>query len=909
MSTTMEKEARIQNSSIATTRRRRWRPGLLVVLVAIVAVPLIFSGRLLVADLNGANADRAAAREFVPQAKLRVAVIRLGAALMNERAWAIGNVGLARVVAPGNPGLAGLKATMENNLEAAVATTDWRIRQVPQFRRGVAEARASASEILAINDKYESLMADVSAFGELVTQQLQTLAMSQSDGAELIRTLSLAESVADAELSSQAIFAAYMPSTMSKQPENFLRTLIEQRGAYESAIADIDRFTGDSGIAGQVASLRASTAEHGLLAAVDARISAVLGQSESSGPRGVALEQLRGIAAFVASASSSRDAWVTLTGAVGSDLVDEARALEQESASAIRSFQNMAIGAAVITLLLTLAGTALVLRSVRRLARGAQAIRDGDMSQIRPSGPFELYIAGKALSEASANIDLVRRQAAALAAGDLLHPDLLKTAPSELGVNMKTTIDTLRGSIEQREDAQLKAAWQANHDALTGLPNRAAALDLVKSVQEKRHNSAESAVLFIDLDGFKTVNDTFGHSYGDEVLVEVARRLRSHSRAADVACRIGGDEFVVVMAGVVTESQAQGAAERFVAAISADVALSNGERASVGASVGIAITGPDLAVAEILHNADIALHEAKASGRDSTVKCTPRLLESVKNLNDLTTELRTAVDNEQFHLEFQPVVDTDGFPVSLEALIRWDHPVRGTMMPDEFIPVAERSDLILAIDRWVVLTAATQIAAWSSAEPFMDDVMVAINVSSRHLTAPSFLDDILDPIHRLRIDPSRLLIEITESFLMDNLDQTRYVIERLRSEGFKIGIDDFGTGYSGITELRALPIDLIKIDKSFIDNITDREGHEPALIGFMVDIARELGVKTTAEGIETVEQARAAASMGFDSLQGWLFSRSVEADHVPSRLAQLGRLATAAVGRPGPAQVAGVSGG
>jgi len=310
------------------------------------------------------------------------------------------------------------------------------------------------------------------------------------------------------------------------------------------------------------------------------------------------------------------------------------------------------------------------------------------------------------------------------------------------------------------------------------------------------------------------------------------------------------------------------------------------------------MTEADLSEAEILHNADIALHEVKVTG-DSILTCTPNLVESVREMSDIASEVRSGLDDGQFRLEYQPIVDPDGFPVALESLIRWDHPVKGLVMPDRFIPVAERTDLILAVDRWVLETATSQIAVWDQIEPHMDNISVAVNLSGQHLGSADILDDILGPISRHDVDPSRLLIEITETSMMGNIDQTREVIERLRSEGLRIAIDDFGTGYSGITEIRCVPVDLVKVDQTFVQHITDSDRHEPTLIQMIVDMAREFGAKTTAEGIETPEQAAAAKAMGFDALQGWLFSRSARPEDIPNQLDLLTRSAHDRITAPG----------
>ncbi len=634
--------------------------------------------------------------------------------------------------------------------------------------------------------------------------------------------------------------------------------------------------------------ITSAAAEQNLLDSVDRQITDALksGLNPAEGEIfTVALDQLGELETFLVAADASNGAWIGLTRAAGEELVTIATERERATTDEINNSRLLLTVTGLLALAATVFVALLFSRSVRRLAKAAQALRDGETEPIQPTGPREVYLAGTALSEANSNFHLVRRQAAVLAEGDLSHPDLERTVPGQLGATLKRVIDTLSHSIHERERAQEHVAWQASHDGLTGLLNRSAAIEHIEA-RLAAGDGGDFAVLEIDLDGFKDINDSHGHPAGDEVLVEIAKRLDQHSREADRVCRLGGDEFVMILGGPNATTVARSIATRTLSAVGEMVELASGALVRVSGCIGIAISTPDSSVTELLKNADLAVYKAKAIGRHEIVTCTPELLAESHRTAQLTADILDAIATDELRLEYQPIVDVTGRIWGVEALIRWDHPTHGLIMPENFIPIAERSSLIIAIDRWVVRSAVKQLAAWSSMGDELSRLVVAVNVSTRHLNAMTAVEDILGPLQEFRVDPSRLSVEITETALVQDTEEARLALEALRSGGIRIAVDDFGTGHSSITQLRALPIDIIKIDRSFTAHVTNSSSFDAALIQLIIDTAHLLGAEIVTEGVESIEQAEAAIRMGADSLQGWFFSASVRAEEVPVVLAQ-----------------------
>jgi diguanylate cyclase (GGDEF)-like protein len=423
----------------------------------------------------------------------------------------------------------------------------------------------------------------------------------------------------------------------------------------------------------------------------------------------------------------------------------------------------------------------------------------------------------------------------------------------------------------ERRRAEKQIAHMARHDALTDLPNRLLLRERLADAVAEVSDSGSAAVLYLDLDHFKAVNDTLGHHIGDELLKAAADRLRSCVREADTVARVGGDEFAIVHVGG-GPSQAAGVARAICEAVRAPYDL-HGHAIAVDASIGIAIaphdgTDPD----ELLKNADMALYGAKADGRGTYRFFEPAMDARMKARRSLELALRQALGNGEFGLQYQPMVSVrDNRIVGCEALLRWHHPERGLVPPAEFIPVAEEIGLILPLGAWVLRKACEAATRWPH------DIKVAVNLSAIQVMNQNLVADVLGALTDAGLPPSRLELEITESALIQNTEATLAALHRLRGLGVKISLDDFGTGYSSLNYLRSFPLDKIKIDRCFINGLTDG-ADSVAIVLAIAGLARNLGIRTTAEGVETTQQLQHVRALGCTEMQGYLFSapRSLE---------------------------------
>ena len=875
----------------STTARSRatLRLGVVPLLLGLVGVPLLVVGSLIVQDLREADQQRATISEIVPIAERRISAIRLQAALSDERTWSIAAVGVEQFGVDSQLVEDVIGVDIEERYAQSVRTTDSLTGDWPEIHADLEDLRSTRTDNLDTAARYQTLMVTVEATGADAARQLQRRALPLSAGDDLLRALAITEAAADAQLAVNGQFVSSIASRFVEStgdPETELQALIENRRAYTQANDTLDAVGVSDPLAEKLTGIREAAAEKNLLRSVDNQIERALAEGLDAQPGEVwtvAINDLAELETFLVAAESSNTSWVDLTRAAGNELIAVAAERGDLASETISRARLLLIMTGIVTLVATVAVALVFSHSVRRLAKAAQSLRDGETERFHPTGPREVYLAGEALSEASSNIRLIRRQATVLAEGELTHPDLEQTVPGQLGATLKRVVDTLLTSIHAREAAQADVLWQASHDGLTGLPNRSSAMETIEA-RLASEQSQPIAVLEVDLDGFKDVNDGHGHSAGDEVLVEVAKRLAQHCRSADVVCRLGGDEFVMILDGPITQRVAGEVAQRMLTSIGGPMKLSTGALVSISACIGIAISDADSTVSALVKHADLAAYEAKNTGRNRFAYCTEELLDENHRTAQLNSEILDAIEGGELRLEYQPIVDVSGQLNSVEALIRWDHPVHGLITPEYFIPIAERSDLIIEIDRWVVEAAAQQLANWSTLENGMADLAITVNISTRHLNAASAVEDILGPLRELEIDPALLSVEITETALVQDTDEARMTLEALRANGIRIAIDDFGTGHSSITQLRVLPIDFIKIDRSFTEHVTNPGSFDAALVQLIIDTAHLLGAQIITEGVESIEQADAAIRMGTDALQGWLFSPSVRPEQIPELL-------------------------
>ncbi len=441
----------------------------------------------------------------------------------------------------------------------------------------------------------------------------------------------------------------------------------------------------------------------------------------------------------------------------------------------------------------------------------------------------------------------------------------------------------LEREISAREFAHEQLRHQALRDPLTGLPNRTMLLERLEYCLQQQHQDPERrfALLFLDLDRFKAINDSLGHAVGDRVLVAVAQKLQNSIRNVDLAARLGGDEFVALLTSVASIDDGMRVAQRLSQELQLPVDLGD-RRLVIAGSIGIVLSNSQYASADdLLRDADLAMYRAKTNCGSPDQKIvvfnSDMYARALQRLH-LERDLNDALEREEFHLHFQPTVAlADGCPVGVEALVRWHHPTQGIIMPDEFIPVAEETGLIVPLDRWVLQAAADSLLAWRARYPQMAaNLRVGVNFCARDLQATDLLVEI-DRVLTRGLPGFCLVVEITEGTLIENITQTIELLEQLKSRQIHVSIDDFGTGYSSLSYLHRLPVDSLKIDRSFVGRMhTDRRSRE--IVETIITLGRRLGVETIAEGIETARDCRVLAELGCDLGQGYYFSRPLCAE-------------------------------
>jgi diguanylate cyclase (GGDEF)-like protein len=447
----------------------------------------------------------------------------------------------------------------------------------------------------------------------------------------------------------------------------------------------------------------------------------------------------------------------------------------------------------------------------------------------------------------------------------------LSTSVLDLRLQMHTA--ALASSLAS---ANRELQFLALHDSLTKLPNRALLQDrLEQEIQNARREKRGFSVLFLDLDGFKPINDAFGHHTGDLLLIEVARRIRERVRARDTLARIGGDEFVL-LANAPQPSDAASLAESIVASIREPIEIGEHEFC-VTASIGIAVySGADADGKELLKNADAAMYHAKAMGRNGYCFFASTMNDDAHRQMQLLQDLRLAQERREFVLHYQPSFETsDGRMIGAEALLRWKHSVHGLIPPSEFIPLAEKTGLIVPIGRWVLDEACRQIAEWRAAgHPLRS---ISVNLSAVQFNHPGLIALVGDALARHSLEPRSLTLEITESTAMRDADASIVILEQLNEMGVRISIDDFGTGYSSLLYLKRLSACELKIDRGFVRDLAHGT-EDAAIVSAIVALGRALNLKIVAEGVETPEQQEFLTKLGCNSLQGYLLGRPMPAD-------------------------------
>jgi diguanylate cyclase (GGDEF)-like protein len=437
--------------------------------------------------------------------------------------------------------------------------------------------------------------------------------------------------------------------------------------------------------------------------------------------------------------------------------------------------------------------------------------------------------------------------------------------------------------ITERKAVEEALEHRALHDALTGLPNRVLLRDRIEqALRRAGRRGGHIAVVYLDLDSFKRINDSLGHDAGDELLLCVADRLTSAVRPADTVARLGGDEFAILIEEAGEDDVAVQVTERVVEALDAPIRI--GDRQVVtSASLGLAISDPDATAMSMLRDADVAMYRAKAIGGNQWVRHEPEMRTFIEEQLQLEIDLVAALDDDQFEILYQPVMKLDtNTLVGFEALLRWHHPTLGLIAPDRFIPIAERTGLIVPIGQWVLEKACATLAGWHE----QPRLTMAVNVSGRQLASDQFVDHVAVALERSGVEPDHLVLEMTETVLIENVAQASARLHELRDLGVRLAIDDFGTGYSSLGYLRQFPVDILKIDRSFVNTIVE-PGETPPIVRGLLDLASTLRLETVAEGIELDVQHEQLREGRCEMGQGYLFARPMHIDEADEVVAAL----------------------
>jgi diguanylate cyclase (GGDEF)-like protein len=884
------------------TRRDRRRPlaypiGLLLAILA--AVPLAGAGWFAIGHVRDASSERQQAASLGTSVERLVLLTELRTRLLDERNWfstqgGIEEIGLntAFVFAlTGNDVPAQLERSAQEVDDLIVEL------ELDDVAREVAVIRSIEDDSLAaIGLRYHEVEAELFIESEDTVDHLLESAGTLGEADQLITALRVLRASTMARQAISDEFTEFFGAEFSPADQDATRVdgVIALRALRFGAEDDILRLAEEG--SHTHAAFRKISTDTSVETFNDAVVTMVENQLEPSDMSTTSdldsvLDDLDGAANIFSASSAATEIYFELVDAAGRDTLEASRELSSGAQQKQNQAMVMLVALGTVSLGLGLAATNVIRRPIRLLAGVASQISAGDSTArfAGAGGSIEIRAAGKALDEAAEHLQLAEQQTKALAEGDLDHPVLSQTNTGELGAALQHAVQALALSMQEREEFRRRMTHEATHDGLTGIANRNAALaQLNRGLARSRRSGSSLAVLFVDLDNFKGINDNHGHRSGDTVLRTIAQRMVNGVRDGDHVGRLGGDEFVVIVEPVYGVDEALTLAERLLETLTEPIKV-DGAFVMVGASIGVSVeSGSDLPGtrqpdgSELLRDADLAVYKAKNGGRGRIEFCDATLRAEMFERADLDQALRQAIDEHEFTLHYQPIIKpADSSLHGYEALIRWNRPDHGMVPPDDFIPFAERSDLIIMIDQWVVGAVARQIRLWDAAGLYQD-VPVSINISGRHLAAPEFLTNVMTPLTDLEIDLGRIIIEITESALLDDLNGAASKLQTLRTNGIRTAIDDFGTGYTSLAHLKSLPFDILKIDRSFTNDES-----AASLVKLIIDTGHLLGATVTAEGIETTAQAHALTRMGSDDLQGYLYGRPLPPEDLTMGTASL----------------------
>ncbi len=876
-------------TSLTKDVKRRPAPRIGAYLVALAIIPLAASAWFAAVSIRSAEnlqRDAHAVEEMTSELLLLTA---LRAALLDEQNWIAASGGIRDLGIPDSV----VSAQTGINIQSELANTQARVNSITSqldldyVGADLARAREEGPQAtMDVRLSYGPLEAQVANETAELMDQLQVTAGGIPDGDDLVHAVQVLNHAINARQAIAVEVTAYFSAQFGPfgLAESDILRLAEVWGLYRQEVAELERLAkpGSASYAGLQAINNIDSTSF-FLSAVETLMRESISSGVQDDDRGLEriLDDLGTVATAFSASFDTTQLHFALVEAAGRDVARQSTILADDArSSGIRSWATIC-GVVAVSIIFGAMLNRLIAKPLTDLATSARRLRDGDeLGELRVRGPMEVREAAEAIGEASSNLELAQRQATALAAGELDHPALLEGAVGKLGYSLHSAVQTLAASMADREEFRRRLAHEATHDGLTKLANRSATMNqLDRALARAVRSTSSVAVMYIDLDGFKQVNDRQGHLVGDDLLRTVADRLVDAVRLGDHVGRLGGDEFLVIAEPIETEVQAMALANRLVGELGQPITI--GEmQVEVSASIGIALAHGDVKVEaeDFLREADAALYEVKKSGGQGALVCGDELRDEVSEQARLTREIRSALSAGAFTMHYQPIVAADGFePVAYEALIRWKRPDMLPIAPHRFIPFAEQSDLIIAVDRWVVDSVAQQLALWSD-HPVLGTVPVAVNISGRTLGSESVVETIVESAKTHGVDPGRLIIEVTESAVVNDLETAATKLRDLRSHGIAVAIDDFGTGYTSLSHLRTMPIDIIKIDRSFTSDPTAQE-----LVKLIIDTGHLLGATITSEGVEDLGQAEALRRLGSDELQGYYFAKPAPPEEIMER--------------------------
>ena len=531
-----------------------------------------------------------------------------------------------------------------------------------------------------------------------------------------------------------------------------------------------------------------------------------------------------------------------------------------------------------------------ILRPLRRLVRLSQQVGEGDLAiaPVKPTGPTDLRVVTRTFNEMVTTLRLYDAQVRRLALGDT---DIDRTLPGPLGDTLRQSVSHLAAVTAKLHESEATANRQARTDALTGLANRTSALErLAQMAARARLTGALSAVVFLDLDGFKSVNDTQGHAEGDRILGEIGARLKEACPDHLVA-RIGGDEFIVLLDSIASEDDVLEFAATLIEIVSTPCVGSAGQLFTISASAGVSIVDGTRGPLDNIAQADSAVYRAKERGRRRVELYDARLARDIEERADMALTMRQGLAAGQFSLKLQPIIDiATKEPVGAEALVRWNRPSIGEVGPNDFIPIAERTGVIVDLDTWVIEQSVAVLREWRD-DPVTAGLRIAVNISGRHIIDGSLSPLLAELCGRAGVDPGMLDVEITETHLVADVARASSVVDDLRRQGVKVAIDDFGTGYSSMSYLHRLTVDTLKIDGVFVSGMCDNP-LDLTIVELLLRLGDSLGLKVVAEGVDSAEKLAELARLGCPLAQGFHIARPMPAADATAWLRQQVTLAS-----------------